>query len=100
MERKLNAKSIIKKIEENRNDLKRYGVTKIGLFGSFLSGNQDRKSDIDFLVKFNKDTFDNYMDTKFFLERLFRKKIDLVIERNLRKELTYVKEEAVYAKRL
>ena len=100
MEKKLNAKLIIKKIEANRVMLKKYGVKRIGLFGSFIRGDQNKKSDIDFLVEFNKDTFDNYMDTKFFLERLFRKKIDLVIERNLKKELTYVKEEAVYAKRL
>ena len=100
MERKLTAKSIIKKIEENRNNLRKYGVNKIGLFGSFLNNKQNKRSDIDFLVSFDKNTFDNYMDTKFFLERLFKKKIDLVIEENLKHSLEYVKEEAVYAKRV
>lgn len=100
MERKLSAKEIIKRIEDNRDNLKRYGVTKIGLFGSFLNNKQNKRSDIDVLVSFDKNTFGNYMNTKFFLEKLFRKKIDLVLEENLRKELNYVKGEAVYAKRL
>ena len=96
MEKKLNAKLIIKKIEDNRNNLRKYGVIKIGLFGSFLRNEQNKKSDIDFLVSFDKDTFDNYMDLKFFLEELFRKRIDLVTEKSLK----HVKEEAIYAKRI
>ena len=100
MEKKLNAKLIIKKIEDNRNNLRKYGVIKIGLFGSFLRNEQNKKSDIDFLVSFDKDTFDNYMDLKFFLEELFRKRIDLVTEKSLKPSLKHVKEEAIYAKRI
>ena len=100
MERKLTAKKIIRTIENNKDYLNKYGVKKIGLFGSFLKGNQNRKSDIDFIVKFDKATFDNYMDLKFLLEKLFHKKVDLVTEKSLKPALRYVKKEAMYAKRL
>ena len=68
----------------------------MGLFGSFSRGEQKKDSDLDFLVEFENTTFDNYMDLKFFLENLFGKKIDLVIQRSLRKEFDYVKKEALY----
>ena len=44
------------------------------------------KSDIDVLVEFDKGTktFDNYMDLKFFLEKMFHRKVDLVIREALK----------------
>lgn len=75
-------------------------MKKIGLFGSFLKGKQNKKSDVDIIVKFDKATFDNYMDLKFLLEKLFRKKVDLVTEKSLKPALKYVKKEAIYVKRL
>jgi hypothetical protein len=48
-------------------------------------------------VEFSNPTFDNYIELKFFLEKLFRRKVDLVMEDNLKPALSYVKEEAVYA---
>ena len=100
MEKRLTAKSILKKIEDNKNNLIKCEVKRIGLFGSFLKGKQNDKSDIDFIVEFNKSTFDNYMDLKFFLEKLFHKKFDLVTEKSLKPSLKYIKEEAIYAKRV
>lgn len=69
----LNSKEIIKKIEENKNKIHRFGVKKIGLFGSFIKNKQKRKSDIDILVTFDNPQFDSYMELKFLLERLFKK---------------------------
>jgi len=37
------------------------------------------------------------MELKFLLERLFRRKVDLVVEDSLKPALRYVKKEAVYA---
>ena len=96
--KKLTSKSIIKMLRKHKDELNKYEVKKIGLFGSFLKGNQHKKSDLDFLVVFNKTTFDNYMELKFLLEKLFKKKVDLVIEEDLKPALKYVKEEALYAK--
>lgn len=94
----LNSKEIIKKIVEKRNDIKKYNVNKIGLFGSFGKNKQHKKSDIDIIVNFDKETFDNYMDLLFLLEKMFKRKIDLVIEKDLHPELNYVKKEAKYVR--
>lgn len=94
---------ILAKIEENMESLKKYGVKKIGLFGSYATNQQTEKSDIDFLVKFNKGqkTYDNFFDLKFFLEDLFDRKIDLVtpeylkprLKNNILEQVKYAKEE-------
>ncbi len=93
----LTASKIIKSLGEHREEIRRYGVKKIGLFGSYLKGGNKNRSDLDFLVVFSTPTFDNYMGLKFFLERLFHKKVDLVTEECLKPPLRYVKKEAVYA---
>lgn len=94
----LNAKNIIKKIEEKKQSIKKFGVKKIGLFGSFAKKKQHKKSDVDILVTFENPTFDAYMDLKFMLERLFGRKVDLTIEKDLRPEFKNIKEETKYVK--
>ena len=88
---------IIKLLQEHRKELKDLGVTRLGLFGSFAKGKQHSKSDLDFLVTLQEETFDAYMDIKFLLEKLFKRKVDLVIEKDLKQQLNYVKEETIYA---
>ncbi|MBS3080120.1 nucleotidyltransferase domain-containing protein [Candidatus Pacearchaeota archaeon] len=96
--KKLSYKEIMKKLEEHKNDICKYGVRKIGLFGSFLRNKQKRGSDIDILVSFDRVTFDNYIGLKFLLEKILRREVDLVIEKDLRSELNYVKDEVRYAR--
>ena len=76
-------------IKENIKKINEFGVSTIGVFGSYSKDSQTEESDIDILVNFkaNQKSFDNYMDLKFFLEDLFGRKIDLVIEESLKKEL-------------
>ena len=61
---------------------KQFGVTKIGIFGSFARGEERPESDVDILVTFQngRKTFDNFMGTKFYLEDLFKRKVDLVTD--------------------
>ena len=94
----MNAEEIIKKIEIGREEIKKMGVRKIGLFGSFAKNKQNKKSDVDILVSFNEISFDNYMNLLYFLEKIFKRKVDLVIESDLKPELKYVKKEAKYVK--
>ncbi len=94
----INSKRIISTLEKEKANLKKLGVKKIGLFGSFAKGKQKEKSDIDILVNFDKITSDNFFDLMETLEKLFKRKIDLVIEKNLVPELNYVKKEAQYVK--
>jgi len=93
----LSAKEIVLTLNKHKDELRKYKVKKIGLFGSFLKNNQNKKSDVDLLVEFDKTTFDDYMDLKLFLEKLFKRKVDLVVEKNLKPALRYVKKEAIYA---
>lgn len=85
----LTYKTILTKLEENKATIKKYGVKKIGLFGSYLRNEQKSTSDIDILVEFEKGkiTFDNYMDLKFLLEDLFKRKVDLVMEDAIKPDL-------------
>ena len=79
-------------VDRNIEDLKRlctmYNVEKMYLFGSALNSNFNKESDIDLLVKFKfielSKYFDNYMDFKENLEKLFGREIDLVEEQTLR----------------
>jgi predicted nucleotidyltransferase len=77
------AKEILRLLKEQNYLLKKYSVKKIGLFGSFVRGDQKVSSDIDFLVEFEKPTFDNYMDLLFSLEELFERKVELITNGNL-----------------
>jgi predicted nucleotidyltransferase len=95
---KLTSKRIIQILESHGNEIKKYAVERIGLFGSFLKGTPKKSSDLDLLVSFKKASFDNYMELKFFLERIFHRKVDLIIENALKPALRYVKMEAIYAR--
>ena len=64
-----------------------YPVEKAWVFGSYSRGEETRKSDIDIMVRFDKEArislFD-YVGIKNDLEDLFHKKIDSVEEGQLR----------------
>lgn len=63
----------------------RYGVKRLGLFGSYVREQQRRKSDIDLLVSFTHeiDLFE-FLDLREFLEAKLHNKVDLVMESALR----------------
>jgi predicted nucleotidyltransferase len=67
----------------------RFKIKEIGIFGSFVRGEETVKSDIDILVDFEKEgkTFDNYMDLKYFLQELFGLEVDLIMKGALKEEL-------------
>lgn len=69
----LSKKLIIDKIKDNANTIKNYGISKIGLFGSYVREEQNIGSDIDVLIDFRAgfENFDNFMELCFFLDDLF-----------------------------
>ena len=73
-------RDIIKTIQNNLDNIKSFGVRKIGLFGSFVRDEQNPESDIDLLVEFEKDkkTFDNFMHLSFLLEDKLECHVELV----------------------
>lgn len=66
----------------------RYKVKEVGLFGSFVRGEQDRASDIDVLVDFEEgaDLFD-LAGLGLFLEEELQRQVDIVPKRALRAEI-------------
>ena len=92
---------LIKVIQGNSDTLKTYGVKRLGIFGSFATSRQNAKSDVDVLVEFKKEdkTFDNYMGLKLFLEKLFKRRVDLVIKDALKTRIKdRVLSETAYAR--
>lgn len=94
----MDAIEILKK-HENSIKLK-YGVSKIGIFGSFARGEGKETSDVDVLVEFREDAenFDNYIELKYFLQEIFSKDVDLVTIDALKPQLKDdIMREVVYA---
>ena len=89
---------ILAGIGRNQAHLRKLGVKKLGVFGSFVRGEAGPESDIDFIVELEKKTFDSYMDVKFFLEDLFNRKVDLVLADAIKPRLRpYIENEVIYA---
>tara|TARA_R110002012_G_scaffold286864_2_gene478711 strand:- start:33819 stop:34118 length:300 start_codon:yes stop_codon:yes gene_type:complete len=63
-------------------------VDKLYVFGSIASDSFNSKSDVDLLVSFQKidlfNYFDNYQALKNKLEKLLKRKVDLVEEQTLK----------------
>jgi predicted nucleotidyltransferase len=72
--------SVLLFLQENRDHIRTLGVKRLGLFGSFVRGQQNANSDVDILVEFEPDhkTFDNFSNLAFFLEELFERRVELV----------------------
>lgn len=69
----------------NRSHLRGLGVKRIGLFGSFVRGEQRPDSDVDLLVEFEpgRKTFDSFMELSFFMEEVLQRRIELVTVESL-----------------
>jgi len=73
-------------------------VRRLGLFGSCARGERTEASDLDFVVEFEKKSFDAYMDLKLFLEELFGCQVDLVISDAIKPRLrSVILGEAIHA---
>ena len=72
-------------VKEKQGKLKNLGVKKLGLFGSFVRGEQNIDSDIDVLVEFEpaQKTFDNFIQLSLLLENLFKRHVELVTTESL-----------------
>jgi predicted nucleotidyltransferase len=85
-------------IEQNQTALRKLGVRRLGLFGSYARGKATPGSDLDFVVELSDKSFDAYMDLKNFLEELFRSRVDLVTVGSIKPRLLpIIQREAVYA---
>lgn len=93
-------KEIIDIIRQARPELEaRYGVVRLGLFGSVVRGQAGRRSDIDLLVSFCRDIdLFEFLDLREFLQKRLDHKVDLVMDsalkpaigKRIRAEVEYV----------
>jgi predicted nucleotidyltransferase len=74
----LNKDEILDAIRRHRDILLKYKVREIGLFGSFVRGDQEVGSDIDLVVDFEEPSIENFMGLCSFLEDLFGKKVEIL----------------------
>ncbi len=81
----LNKEKIIETLLQNSDRLKGFGVNKIGLFGSYVRNESSIKSDIDFFVEFypKKKNYKNFIHLAYFLEDLFKTKVDLLTSNSI-----------------
>ena len=101
---KMQKEEIIEIIERNKKEIEKFGVKKIGIFGSLSRGEAKEKSDIDLIVEFqpNMATFKNFGGLVEYLERLLGKSIDILtpagvesirineIKESIRRDIIYV----------
>jgi len=77
---------ILSEMKQHKGELQILGIVRIGLFGSYVRGEQSKKSDIDILIEFEpeKENFDNYMSVYDILENIFKnEKVEIVTKNGL-----------------
>jgi len=57
--------------------LKKYGVNKAGIFGSYATGKNKKNSDVDILIEFNGSLL-TLVGIEMELKKKLRKKVDLL----------------------
>ncbi|MFH1452682.1 MAG: nucleotidyltransferase family protein [Armatimonadota bacterium] len=79
----------IKRILNNHKEKlkKKYGIKEIGIFGSYLRGENNIKSDLDILVEFEKNALIGllkFVNMENYLSELLGVKVDLVEKSSLK----------------
>lgn len=73
-------------LKSNKQELTKFGIRNVGLFGSYIRNEQSTNSDIDLLIDFEpeKENFDNYMAVYDLFESIFsNERIEVVTTNGL-----------------
>jgi uncharacterized protein len=87
------------KLKKNKDLLnKRFNVKEIGIFGSFVRGEQKDTSDLDILVEFEgRVSLFEIVRLERFLSELLGEKVDLVMKNSLKPRIgKHILREVVY----
>lgn len=90
---------VLRQLADHKAELaRRFGVTRLALFGSMVRGTAGAESDVDVLVAFDGPAASaRCFGVQFYLEDLLGRRVDLVTDKALRPELRpYVEREAVH----
>ena len=89
----MNSKLGIEKIirQHKKELIEKYKIKRIGIFGSYVRGNQKKRSDIDILVDYREiPDLLKFIELERHLEKLLKKKVDLVEKTSIRPQLKEV----------
>ena len=92
-------RDILNTLADNIRTIRKFGVKRIGLFGSVVRGELKIESDIDILVEFEEESekFPNLMNLYFYLQDLLSGKVDLVTPESISPYLApYILKEVKY----
>lgn len=95
----MNRTTTLQLLVEHKPELaRRFGVSRLALFGSVARDAAQQGSDVDVLVGFDGPaTSARYFGVQFYLEDLLGCPVDLVTEKALRPELRpFIEKEAVH----
>jgi predicted nucleotidyltransferase len=91
---------IIKKLKELKPILKeKFGIEEFAVFGSMAREDYKEDSDVDIaIIKAKKKDYFQMIETKYFLEKILNKKVDMgyydsirpIIKKRIEKDLIYV----------
>ena len=72
-------------LRKNGQRIRSFGVTRLGLFGSFKRDEPTETSDVDLLVEFEPGakTFDNFIGLSDTLEELLHRRVELLTRESL-----------------
>lgn len=96
----LTKQDIFKTIQDNKETIKSFGVTEIGLFGSYVRDEQTENSDIDLLIDYDirEINLKKFMNFCFMMDDLFKDiKVEVVTKNGLSKFISpYILKEVNY----
>ena len=97
----INKNKFIEKIENHPAEIRRFGVRRLGIFGSCIRNEERPESDVDLIVEFEPQSkrLANLVELGDFLEELFGRRVELVTPESLSPYLgPGILEEVQYAK--
>ncbi len=72
------AEEILTILDHTKPELeRRFGVRRIGLYGSYAHGTQTESSDIDLLVELKEPKFDALAGLYIYMEQVLERKVDI-----------------------
>jgi len=76
-------------LNKHREELRqRYNITEMGIFGSYVRGEQKKRSDVDILVEIGKPvSLLTFVNIENYLAKILKTKVDLIPKDSIRPEL-------------
>ena len=74
----LTRRQVIEILQVHQEELRRFGVKKIRLFGSVARESAGSQSDVDMVVEFSQITYRRFVALKAFLESILGREVDLL----------------------